>query len=108
MRRFAVSMTAGWQLMAKRKSVRREVAEIKAKGTREMKRKMFGEVCGKGRVETPRDIISVFFGLSRKAVENAAYMKIHTLAAMGYTPLEIVRRMEGKISQPGSNADNKV
>jgi hypothetical protein len=37
----------------------------------------------------------VFYGLSRKAVDNAAYREIQTLAAMGYTPIEIVKRMEG-------------
>jgi hypothetical protein len=81
--------------MAKRKSIKREIAEMKAKGTRKWKRKMFGEVCKKGRVETWGDVCSVFFGLSRKAVEMAAYGRIQTLAALGYAPLEIVKRMEG-------------
>jgi hypothetical protein len=55
---------------------------------------MRDDVCGKGRVETVEDILGVFYGLSRGAVVNAAFYRIQSLAATGYSPVEIIGRME--------------
>jgi hypothetical protein len=82
--------------MAKRKSIKREVSEFSARKTREMKREWFDRVCKKSRVENGDDVCGIFMGLSRKAIELAAYDKIFRLARLGYSPSEIVRRMEGK------------
>ena len=82
--------------MAKRKSFKREMSERLAKNTREWKRKMTTEVCEKNKVETVGDVLGVFYGLSRKAVEKAAFAMIQELAARGCTPAEIINRMEGK------------
>jgi hypothetical protein len=80
--------------MEKRKSVKRELAEYKAKATREWKREQFAEVCKKDKVETIGDVCAVFFGLSNNAVKNAAYRRIQELAAFGCSPSEIIERME--------------
>jgi hypothetical protein len=82
--------------MAKRKSIKREVSEFKAKTTRKIKREWFDKACKKSRVENGDDVCGVFMGLSRKAIELAAYDKIFRLARLGCSPLEIVKRMEGK------------
>jgi hypothetical protein len=79
--------------MAKR-NFKKEIAVSRAKYTREWKRKMRDDVCGKGRVETVGDVLGVFYGLSRGAVETAALNRIQNLAAMGYSPVEIIGRME--------------
>jgi hypothetical protein len=83
--------------MAKRKSIRQEIALLKRQATRETKKEMFAEVCAKGKVETLRDVSCIFFGLSRKAVENAAYREIMFHSRCGDTVKEIIERMEGKI-----------
>ena len=45
-------------------------------------------------METLGDILGIFYGLSRAAIETAAYGRIHDLAACGFKPAEIVERME--------------
>ena len=82
--------------MIKRKTIKTQIAVLSAKKIREWKREMAAEVCKKGRVETVGDICAVFYGLSRKAVECAAYGRIQYLAARGYSPAEIIERMEVK------------
>ena len=62
--------------MAKGKSIKQEIAARKRQATREAKKRMFEEVCAKGKVETAWDILGVFYGLSRKAIERAAYYTI--------------------------------
>ena len=82
--------------MVKRKSIKQEIAVIKAKQTREWKREMVAEVCKKDQVETIGDVCAVFYGLSYRAIENAAYRQIQELAVIGCSPVEIIDRMEGK------------
>jgi hypothetical protein len=82
--------------MAKRKTLKQKTAICLAKHIREWKREMFESACKKGKVETYGDVIGVFYGLSRKAVELAAYDKIQMLASLGYSAAEIAERMEGK------------
>lgn len=82
--------------MAKGKSIKQEMALERAKHTREWKREQTAEVCRKGEVKTIGDVCAVFFGLSRRAIESAAYRRIQELAAYGFTPVEIIERMEGK------------
>jgi hypothetical protein len=82
--------------MARHKSIKQEVAVLKAKATRDTKRAMFDEVCKKDKVETMKDMASVFYGLSRKAVELSAYREILMYARCGCSPAEIIKRMEGK------------
>ena len=79
--------------MKKRKSLTREMAVALARRTRKYKRDMFEAVCKKGAVETVGDVVGVFFGLSRKAVEAAAYGEILRLARLGFSPVEIVKYM---------------
>jgi L-alanine-DL-glutamate epimerase-like enolase superfamily enzyme len=81
--------------MAKHKSLKIEMAIKLAKATREFKRGMVEEVCKKEKVENMKDICAVFYGLSRKAVEIAAFGRIRHLAALSYSPQEIINRMEG-------------
>jgi hypothetical protein len=83
--------------MTKRKSIKQEIAALKRQAIRELKRKMFAEVCVKGKVETLRDVSCIFFGISRKAIENAAHREIMFHARCGRTVKEIIERMEGKI-----------
>ncbi len=73
---------------------KKEWADAKAKRTREYKRKAFDDAMAKEKVETLGDILGIFYGLSRAAVETAAYGRIHDLAACGLTPAEIVKSME--------------
>jgi hypothetical protein len=80
--------------MAKRKSIKQEIALLKRKVTRETRKKMFDEVCVKGRVETLWDVSCIFFGLSHKAVENAACREIMYHARRGCTVKEILELME--------------
>jgi hypothetical protein len=99
--------------MVTRKSIKKEIAASRAKHTREWKRKMRDDVCGKDRVETVGDVLGVFYGLSRNAVVNAALYRIQGLAAMGLTPVEIIGRMEPKkqkrpVNRTGCSADNKA
>jgi hypothetical protein len=82
--------------MAKRKSIKQEIAALKAKATRETKRAMFDEVCKKDKVETLKDMVSVFYGLSRNAIELSAYREIQMYMRCGCSPVEIIKRMEGK------------
>jgi hypothetical protein len=81
---------------AKPKSIKQEIALRKGKATREIKKKMFDEVRAKGKIETLRDVSCMFFGLSRKAVEKAAYREIMFHARCGRTVKEILERMEDK------------
>jgi hypothetical protein len=82
--------------MAKRKSIKQEVAAYKAKATREAKRSMFNEVCKKDKVETLKDVASLFYGLSHKAVELSAYREILMYTRCGCSPADIIKRMEVK------------
>jgi hypothetical protein len=82
--------------MIRRKSIRQEIALQKRQNTRKIKKKMFDEVCAKGKVETLRDVSSMFFGLSRKAVEKAAYREIMFHARCGRNAEEILEIMEAK------------
>jgi hypothetical protein len=82
--------------MTKRKSTKQEIAVQKRQATRKTKKKMFDEVCAKGKVETLRDVSCIFFGLSHKAVENAAYREIIFHARCGRNVKEILEIMEDK------------
>lgn len=82
--------------MAKRKSIKQEIAARKRQVTREAKKRIFDEVWAKGKVENKRDVWGVFFGLSRKAVENAAIREIIFHARCGDTVKEIIERMKDK------------
>jgi hypothetical protein len=82
--------------MARRKSIRQEIAILKRQATRETKKKMFDEVRSKGKVETLEDVVCIFFGLSHKAVKNAAYREIMFHAQCGRSVEEIIELMEGK------------
>jgi hypothetical protein len=82
--------------MTERKTLKQEMAVRLAKKTREARRGLFDEVCKKGKVETAFDVIGVFHGLSRRAVEAAAIEKIMRLAGLMFTPEQIVKYMEPK------------
>jgi methylase of polypeptide subunit release factors len=82
--------------MAKGKSIKQEIAARKRQVTREAKKRIFDAVCAKGKVENAQDILGVFYGLSRKAIERAACYTIIYYARFGYTPKEIMERMEDK------------
>jgi hypothetical protein len=82
--------------MTKRKSIKREIAIQKRQATRGTKKKMFDEVCAKGKVETLRDVSCMFFGLSHKAVENAAYREIMFHARCGRSVKEILELIADK------------
>ena len=69
---------------------------MRRQAAREAKKKMFAEVCAKGKVETLWDVYGVFFGLSRKAIENAAHREIMFHARLGRTVKEIIERMDDK------------
>jgi hypothetical protein len=45
--------------MAKRKSIKQKIAALKRQADRETKKKMFNEVCVKGKVETLREYFLV-------------------------------------------------
>jgi hypothetical protein len=95
--------------MAKRKTFKQKISVMLAKKTREWKREAFDTVCKKGKVETVGDIVGIFYGLSRKAVEMAAFRDIQRLASLGFTPAEIVERMSVKSEKKrGNNTDNRV
>jgi hypothetical protein len=85
--------------MAKRKpkyiqEIKKQIAaEVRKKRTAFRKEKI-KEALSKDKVETFDDICGIYYGLSRRAVELAAYDKIHRLAALGYSPLEIIKVME--------------
>ena len=81
--------------MKKRKSLTREIAVAQARHTRKYKRDMFEAACEKGKVETYGDVVGIFFGLSRKAVERAAFNEIIRLAHFGFSPDKIAKYMEG-------------
>jgi hypothetical protein len=82
--------------MARRKSIKQEIAALKRQATRETRKEMFNEVCAKGKVETPWDAFCIFSGLSCKAVENSALREIMFHARCGRTVKEIIERMEDK------------
>jgi hypothetical protein len=85
--------------MAKRKSIKtikQEIAARKRQVTREARKRMFDEVCAKGKVENSQDILGIFFGLSRKAIENAAIREIIFHARCGDTVKEIIEHMKDK------------
>jgi hypothetical protein len=82
--------------MTKHKSIKQEIAVQKRQATRETKKKMFDGVRVKGKVETLRDVSCMFFGLSHKAVENAAYREIMFHARCGRTVKEILEFMEDR------------
>jgi hypothetical protein len=69
---------------------KKEWAEARAKRTREFKREAFKDAMAKEKVETSADLIGLFYGLSRRAIEQAAYARILQLAALGKTPVQIV------------------
>jgi hypothetical protein len=80
----------------KKHDFKKEWAISVRKHTRECRKKMFQEILDKGKVETLRDICSVFYGLSQKAKEYLVYNKIIDLARCGYTAQEIIDRLEVK------------
>jgi hypothetical protein len=85
--------------MAKReqkyiRDLKKHWAQEKSKRTREFKKSKFEEVMAKEKVETVGDLCGIFFGLSRHAVENAAYRRIQELASIGLSPEKIIERME--------------
>lgn len=73
---------------------KKEWAEAKAKRTREYKKKAFDDAMAKEKVETYADVIGLFYGLSRRAIEKAAYGRIFELAALGNTPVQIFELLE--------------
>jgi hypothetical protein len=77
-------------------AMKKEFAARCRKNTRELKRQKFQEVLAKGKVETLLDVAHLYFGLSHKAVEEAAYREIMFHARCGRTPQEIVDLMEVK------------
>jgi alkylated DNA nucleotide flippase Atl1 len=84
--------------MAKRESkfirdFKQEFAKKCRKQTLERKRDELQKVLQKGKVETYSDIFGLFAGLTRKAIEIAAYEKIRRLASLGYDPKEILKLM---------------
>jgi hypothetical protein len=97
--------------MAKRESkyirdLKRQLATNQAKRAREAKKKSFEEVMAKEKVETYGDIIGIFNGLSRNAIDLAAYHRIAELARFRKTPLEIIEIMEPKKPSRKENAND--
>jgi hypothetical protein len=78
-------------------AMKKEFANKRRQITLELKKQKFEEVLGKGKVETLLDAAHLYFGLSRKAVELAAYREILFHARCGCTAQEIIDRMEVKI-----------
>jgi hypothetical protein len=79
------------------KSVRefkKQRAKDQAKRTRDYKRRSLEAVLEKGTVATYEDVIGIFNGLSRAAIELAAYHRINELIRYGMTPREILKIME--------------
>jgi hypothetical protein len=75
---------------------KKDIAAELAKRTRERKKKAFGEVVAKGKVETWGDIFAVLDMLSAGAKEKAAFDRILTFMGMGYGPERIIEAMEMK------------
>jgi len=87
--------------MAKREpkfiwNLKKQMAKDMAKHTREYKKIELEKVKAKGKVETYGDIYGIFCGLSKKAIESAAFWRIEWLASAGCSPTEIIERMEPK------------
>jgi hypothetical protein len=85
--------------MRESKSIRdmkKQMAKEQAKRTREAKKKSFEKVMTKGSVETYEDVFGIFDGLSRRAIELAAYHRIEELARSRRTARQIIEIMEQK------------
>jgi hypothetical protein len=85
--------------MAKReltpKELKKQWDRERAQATRKAKRERFEAVLQKGKVEYTADFYGLFCGLSRKAIDNAAFQRIiHLTVVDGFTPREVIRIME--------------
>jgi hypothetical protein len=87
--------------MKQRQSKR--VREFKQKIAREVTQRIrkqrheeLSRVMAKDKTETYDDIITIFYGLSKKARDSAVLGRIYSLARLGKSPTEIMKTMEVK------------
>ena len=78
------------------RDLKRKIAADCAKRTREYKKKEFEKAIAKDNVQTVGDVCGIFYGLSKRAIEGAAFHRIEMLAGMGYSPAKIIELMEPK------------
>ena len=81
------------------KAVREYRAQISkeiAKTKREYIKKRFKDVLEKDKIENSTDLYNLLKGMSAKSRELAAFAHVHYLMLLGYSPRDIVRRLEEK------------
>jgi anthranilate/para-aminobenzoate synthase component I len=78
------------------RNLKRQMTAKCAKLVRERKRNEFEAVVAKGKVETYGDVFAIYDKLSGRAKRYAAFVRIETLASLGYSPEKIFEIMESK------------
>lgn len=63
---------------------------------REYRDKLYQAAMAKERIEDIDDLLWIYYGLSRRAIERAIYHRIGELAELGYSPRAIVEQMGAK------------
>ena len=63
---------------------------------REYRDKLYQAAMAKEKVAELDDLLGIYYGLSRRAIEQAVYHRIGELAGLGYSPRAIVEQMGAK------------
>lgn len=63
---------------------------------REYRDKLYQAAMAKETVTEFDDLLGIYYGLSRRAIEQAVYHRIVELAGLGYSPRAIVEQMGAK------------
>ena len=71
-----------------------KISKEVAQKTRKRKREEFSNALAKEKVENYGDIFALFCGLSKRAKDHAVLARIEMLARMGYSPADIIEKME--------------
>jgi hypothetical protein len=76
--------------------IKKQIAADVRKKRTALRKEEFQKAMSKDKVETYGDVFGIYYGLSARAKENAAYKQILFLARLGKTPQEIIKQMEVK------------
>ena len=63
---------------------------------REHRDKLYQAAMAKEKITELDDLLGIYYGLSRRAIEQAVYHQIGELAGLGYSPRAIVEQMGAK------------
>jgi trimethylamine:corrinoid methyltransferase-like protein len=76
--------------------IKTDMAARFAQETKEAKKRLFGAVMSKEKVESALDVVGIYSGLTSRSKDCIVYERIHELAAYHFSPKEIMERLQVK------------